>query len=214
MEYIFNVSTTDCDLLLLQLSQALEKITELISRKNQPKIWKYTDKLNGRKKVPETVSKCRRVRRNAYGVINLTLGIFILIPGLMDPKELIVPLVVGVIATLLGTIILLPKKKTKKNPFLKSAKLLLDNASILPNGKTQVLFTDQEMKFNNVVNDTKTVLEENIPYSNFEYMIETKDAFLITYNNCATILQKKDLNTHSVDDFSDYINSKLELIKT
>ena len=213
MEYIFNVSTIDCYALLLQVSQALEKRTELISRNNQPKLWKYTDKLNGQRKVSAVVSKRRKVRIKAYGIINLTLGIFLIIPGLMDPKELMVPLVAGVIATLLGTTILLSSRKNKKNPFLKSAKLLLDNANIIPKVEIQVLFTDKEMKFNTVVNDTKTVLEE-VLYTDFECMIETKDIFLLTYNNCATILQKKDLSTNNVDDFSDYINSKLELIKT
>ena len=213
MEYIFNVSTIDCYALLLQVSQALEKRTELISRNNQPKLWKYTDKLNGQRKVSAVVSKRRKVRIKAYGIINLTLGIFLIIPGLMDPKELMVPLVAGVIATLLGTTILLSSRKNKKNPFLKSAKLLLDNANIIPKVEIQVLFTDKEMKFNTVVNDTKTVLEE-VLYTDFECMIETKDIFLLTYNNCATILQKKDLSTNNVDDFSDYINSKIVLIKT
>ena len=214
MEYIFNVNTIDADALMLQVSQALEKRTELISRKNQPNIWKYTDKLNGQKKVPEMVSKRRKVRLKIYSIINIALGIFLLIPGLMDPKELMVPLVVGVIAILLGTTILLSNKKPKKNQFLKSAKLLLNNASIIPTGKIQVLFTDQEMKINTVGNDTKTVLEQVVPYSNFECIIETKDIFVLTYNDCATILQKKDLSTYNVDDFSDYINSKLELSKT
>ena len=214
MEYIFNVTAIDCDPLLLQVSQALEKRTELLSRKNQPKMWKYTDKLHEKKKVPEAVSKRRRVRMKAYGVVNLALGIFLLIPCLMDPKELVVPLIVGVIATLLGTITLVSSRKTKKNPFLKSAKSLLDHSSMMPKGEVQVFFTDKEMRLKTVVNDAKTVLKEDIPYDNFEYMIETKDVFLITYNHCAAILQKKDLNTYDVNDFLDYINSKLHLIKT
>ena len=66
-----------------QLAYALEKRTELLSRIKYPGLWKHTDKLNQtpkRKKSP--------LRTKLLGILNLALGIFLFVPGVMKPQEL------------------------------------------------------------------------------------------------------------------------------
>ena len=45
--YIFQISAYDPDRLLPQVRKALEKSTELLSRKRFPRMWKFTDACNG-----------------------------------------------------------------------------------------------------------------------------------------------------------------------
>ena len=64
-------------------------------------------------------------------IVCLALGIFLFVPGIMEPKKLFVPLLVGVLA--IGASIggLWRSRKHKKNPFDKSAKLLLEKRGTL-----------------------------------------------------------------------------------
>lgn len=75
-----------------QLVYALEMRTELLSRVKFPGMWKHTDRL---KQIPKV--KKSPLRTKLLGIFNLALGIFLFVPGVMKPKELFVPLIVGAI---------------------------------------------------------------------------------------------------------------------
>ena len=58
-------------------------------------MWALTDKLNSVEKVPQAVRENRRRRRSFLGLWNWLLGAFLLIPGLLEPRTLLLPLLVG-----------------------------------------------------------------------------------------------------------------------
>ncbi|NMA66824.1 MAG: YcxB family protein [Clostridiaceae bacterium] len=206
-EFIFNITPINCSVFLEEISSALEKRTELISRARNPKTWAYTDKLNAKEKSPETVLKKRRAFRKIVSVINLTLGIILFVPGLMEPKELLTPLIVGAFAITAGIVGLFGKRGNRKNQFLKPAKLLLQGKDTIIAGENQIVFSENQMKI--VTSHTGAVV---IPYSEFEYIIETKNAFLLTYQGNATILQKKDFQENALQDFCDFVCWKTSFV--
>ena len=208
MEYIFNISTLDSDLWLGQVSQALEKRTELISRKECPRLWERTDKLNNRKKVSQAVSKHRKKRRKVHYIIDVLLGIFMVSVYCADQEKLGVLLIVGIFQIVIGGLGLFLTRKYKKDYFSNPAKLIMDETNLVLAEKIQVVFTDKEMRLNPLMGDTQTMTQKVVPYSEFEYMIQTKDIFLLTYHDCAIILQKKDLDGGNIEDFCNYIPTK------
>ena len=90
-DYIFHISPYDTEKLLPQVSRALEKRTEMVSRERFPGLWKHTDRFRsmarGRKRS--------RLRTRGMSALCLAAGIFLAVPGLMEPRELFVPLLVG-----------------------------------------------------------------------------------------------------------------------
>ena len=108
MEEIFSFQLTALDpgRLCAQVSLALEKRTETVSRQKNPKMWELVDKLNGAEKVSQAVREKRKKRRTFLGLVNWLLGVFLLLPGLMDPKTLLLPLIVGAVGFGAGTVIL------------------------------------------------------------------------------------------------------------
>lgn len=207
IEYIFKISALDTKVLLKEVSQALEKRTELISRAKYPDIWKYTDKFNASKKASQSTLKKRRVFTKIYSILNLLLGTFLFIPSLMEPKKLFIPLLVGAIAIGFGIRGMWRSRKNKKNPFVTSAELLLKEREHIAGDEVQVVFTENGMRIETQETDTAIV-----PYLNFEYVIETEETFLLTYQGNVTILQKRDMVTGNRNDFNDFISSKVELV--
>lgn len=108
---IFAIETIDADAMCPQVSSALKKRTELYSRAALPKMWELTDKLNSAEKVPSAVQENRRERRSFFGILNWMLGLFLLIPGVLDPQKMIVPLIVGALAYGSGVSILWRNKR-------------------------------------------------------------------------------------------------------
>lgn len=94
MDYEFQLSPYDGASLVPQVSCALEKRTESISREKYPKMWKITDHFNS-KKVSEIVLKRRRLRYRVYGILLIIMGAFLLIPGLMEPPRTGSPFICG-----------------------------------------------------------------------------------------------------------------------
>ena len=93
-KYNFQITPYDTESLLQQVSKALEKRTEFVSRERYPGLWENIDKLNA-------VSKGKRrssLRSKVMSIICLVLGVFLFVPGLIKPQELLVPLLVGAFA--------------------------------------------------------------------------------------------------------------------
>lgn len=115
MEQIFSfqISPMDGAALCPQISCALEKRTELVSRKTYPKMWQLADKLNSRtENIPQSVRKSRRRRRGFLGFFDWLLSLFLLLPGLMEPRELAVPLLVGAVGFGISIVLLWCTKRT------------------------------------------------------------------------------------------------------
>lgn len=197
----FQITPYDTENFLQQVSDALEMRTESISRERYPGLWETIDKLN-------TMSKGKqrsRIRTKVMGIICLVLGVFLFVPGLIKPQELFVPLLAGAFAIIIGIVYLYNGRKSKKNAFDKSAKLLLmGKDNIFAKQSIVVSFSESGMELQ--ADDKEP---QFIPYSDFESTIETMDLFLFTHDTRITVLQKKDLAIQSVDSFRNFISRKV-----
>ncbi|HHX61076.1 MAG TPA: hypothetical protein GX707_10250 [Epulopiscium sp.] len=185
-----------------QVSKVLEKRTELVSRNIHPQGWKYVDKMNSKENATEEVLKKRRSRYKIYGVLLLLLGVFLLIPSLMAPKEMLIPLVVGAFAACSGVLCFRPRKKFKKiklTSFDKAAIKLFSEYAEIHTVKVTVSFTDDQVK-----------LMENITidYDEIEKVFITEDLLVLIWNERITVLQKKDLSSCNVEEFINFITNK------
>ncbi len=200
--YIFLISSYDIDHLLPQVSKALEKRHEIISRERYPSMWLFIDRLNH-----STHRKNRsRLRTKLFSIVCIAAGIFLLVPGLMEPQELLIPLLAGLTALIIGIFGLWHSRKNKKNPFDRSAKLLLAGKDTISEGtKITISFSNDGMTVS--ADDDNTVY---VPFNDFECAVETADIFLFVYRENAMVLQKQDLITDNCKDFSDMISGKIK----
>jgi hypothetical protein len=201
MEFIFVLTKYNQVSFKPQVSKALEKRTELVSRKKLPKIWKYTDKMNSKRKTSEEGLKNRR-GRYIYGIILLLLGFFLLIPSLMEPKEMLIPLLVGAFTVGIGILNIrygIKSKRVKLTSFDKAGIKLFSEYEKIPTVKVTVAFTSD-----------KVHLVENvtIDYSEIEKFFITEDLFILIWNERITVLQKKDLSSCNVEEFINFITYK------
>ncbi len=202
MEYVFVLREYDDVTFKSQVSKALEKRTELISRKEHPKLWKFVDKMNSKEKASEEVVKKRHIRYRVYGIILMILGFFLLIPSLMEPKEMLIPLIAGTFSVCIGILYFRHGRKSKKEKltsFDKAAIKLFSEYEKIPNDKVSVNFTNDEVK-----------LEEKatIGYSEIERVFITEDLIILIWNKKITVLQKKDLSSGNIEEFIDFITYK------
>ncbi|MGF7141684.1 hypothetical protein HNQ56_000094 [Anaerotaenia torta] len=200
MEFVFVLSEYNDVIFKSQVSKALEKRSELFSRKAYPKIWRFTDKMNAKKAAGKAL-KTGRIIYKIYGIFFLLFGFFLFIPSLMDPKEMRMPLIVGALAIGTGMIYLMSGRKQKKvklTAFDKAAMQLFGGYEALP-AEHQVTFTDEKIR----------LLEDNaIDYSEIERMFITDDLFILIWNKRITVLQKKDLTPNNVTEFINFITYK------
>ena len=182
--YLFQISSYDISRLLPQVSKALEKRSEHLSRERYPKMWRYIDRLPS----PSRGASRSRLRTRLFSILCLAAGVILVVPGLMDPKELLVPLVAGAAAVVLGASGLWRTRKNREKPFDRSARLLLEGKDQTPESPAPVVsFSDQGMTFSE---KDKT---EFVPYSDFESAWETEDTLLLVFGQRVTLLQKRDL---------------------
>ena len=191
--FTFRISPYETEKLLPQVSRALEKRMELVSRERYPGMWKATDRFRD---AAQGRSRSR-LRTRVLSVMCLAAGIFLLIPGIMKPGELFIPLLAGAAATLFGILGLWGSRKKKKNPFDTSAQILLkDKDSLAADPALVVSFSGEGMAL-----PAKNSGVENVPYSDFECAVETEDLFLFVYKEQVIVLQKKDLAAEDRHEF-------------
>jgi len=207
MEYIFNITNIENSDLIPQISKAFEKRTEFLSRKKYPKLWQYADSHKSKKALTEKELKGQRIRTRLLGTVNLALGIFLFIPGLMKPDELFIPLIVGAVAIGAGIGAFWRSRKNKRNPFDKSAKILFEQRNSIPaEQNSKVIFAEDGMK---IVAETESeVNNEFVEYSDFENIISTKDIILLIYKEKCVLLQKKELVSENISAFCEFISIK------
>lgn len=197
--YVFRIGTYDEDKLLRQVSAALEKRTEMVSRERYPGLWHKTDKLRN-------ISEPRksRLRTKVFSCICLLLGLFLLIPGMVKPQELMVPLLVGAIAVGAGIGGLWRSRKRRKNPFDKSARLLLQGKDAEPSELLEVQFSEEGMRI-----PTEEGTVEVITYEKFECVIEAEDIILIVFGERVMLLQKRDLVNGTPEAFCGFCAERI-----
>lgn len=90
-------------------------------------------------------------------------------------------------------------KKVKATSFDKAALMLFSEYDKVPSVKVTVTFTSEKVK----------LMEDIIiDYSEMEQIFITEDLFILIWNERVTVLQKKDLLTHDVEEFIYFITDK------
>jgi len=198
-KYIFKLSPYDRNGLLPQVSKVLEKRTELVSRERYPGLWKQTDMLRASSGQGQN-----RLRTKVLSILCILLGIFLFVPGLVKPQELLVPLLVGAVAVGAGIGGLWRSRKHKKNPFDKSAKLLLEGKDAELPEPVEVVFSEEGMMI-----PAGNGATETISYDKFECVIEAEDCILFVFEERVTLLQKCDLVGGTPEEFCAFCAEKV-----
>ena len=137
---------------------------------------------------PSRGAKRSRLRTRLFSILCLAAGVILVVPGLMESKELLVPLVAGAAAVVLGASGLWRTRKNREKPFDRSARLLLEGKDQTPESPAPVVsFSDEGMSLSSQGEAAF------IPYSDFESTWETEDTLLLVFGQRVTLLQKRDL---------------------
>jgi hypothetical protein len=206
MEFIFQITQYNSDDALTdEVAAALEKQLELNSRKRLPAMWRFIDRNNSRQ-GSEGVIKQSSYLRTIYGIFLTVMGVILLVPGLMDPRELLTPLIAGIISVVTGVGCIWPWRKRSNHKFHKIAEDLLANMrkSLNETIETPLLvrFTAEGM-----------LLPHNslISYQDFRTILEVKSIYFLVWLEKVTILQKKDLVMESSEAFLAYLEEMTSL---
>ncbi len=203
MEFVFQISRYDDPALDREAAALMDQRIEAYSREKVPGLWKITDRLNAF--TAKGPGRERRVRRyRIYGVVFLLLGIFVLVPGLMEPRQLDL-ILVGAFAAALGLFYLfLPKKRGPGKPSrqtqAEAAKLL---ARMRGTDWTGVQICCDE---NGVHICRGEEQGESIPYAEMTGAWESARAWLVAIEkDRGLMLQKKDLISGNPQEFLQYL---------
>ena len=197
MQYTFQTSQYQVSDLLPEVTAALEKRMEAEGRRRLPGLWKVIDRLPGGK-APYEMTKGRRIYRRVMGILLLLVGLFLVIPGLVAPDELLGPLLVGCFAVGTAIYYLYSTRKGRRSSFEKQAQRLLEKIAAAE--PQPVVFTDAGLQ-----------LKEGapVPYQEMAFYAETPSGVLLNWGDQATFLQKKDLTDGSWEEFSDFLQERL-----
>ncbi len=203
-EFVF-VPTHYSPELQIELAKALRARTEIVSWKKNPKLWRMTDGVNRfaeECRADDPLLKRRGIVRTVLSVILAAAGVFLLVTGLMEPKNMTL-LVTGVIALVIAAARFLPSPDADMTrQFQKSAALLLKSLGGLDlSSKPKIRFTDEAMQ---IKTNQKSA---DFPYEKMETLVETPSLFLLTHSGSATVLQKKDLILGTPEEFLDFFRA-------
>lgn len=197
MEYCFHTSSYDVDMLLPEVSRALEQRMETYSRQRLPGLWQQIDKHPGSSSA-NTMTPGRKIYRRVTSILLIAVGLFLLIPGLVKPDELLGPLVVGALAIGAGIYFLWSTRKKRVSRFEKEARTFLSNVAQAES--TEIRFTAEGM----LVGDGAPIL-----YSQIQFFFELPSGYFISWENQAVFLQKCDLTEGDPAQFADFLTAQL-----
>lgn len=211
--YIFQVSDLDTEALMPQVSKALEKRLEIRSRQMIPKMWNTTDKLNEANRASEEEVKRRRTRKKIWGLILMVLGVIVFVPGIVEPEGNTLLMIVGAIAIIVGFFNFCTSGSITQNTdkFDKAAReFLAGHKESIKNQDVQICFSDEEMV--TVTGELEELNQDAVVYNQVEFVIETKDIFLVIHENRGVVLQKKDITLGTIDEFREFANENIKPI--
>lgn len=192
MEYTIITTKYNENKFMTQISQVLEKYQELKARAQHPKLWAMVDKINSMPRAEEKVLIKRRKSEKIYGIVLVLLGLFLLIPSLMEPI-MKGGVAISSINILLGGLFLLRGKK--KNSFIKPTERLFQEYKNIPEG-LKIFFGEKEIKINE---------EISVLYEDINNVFTTEDFFVIFWNDRVSVFQNKDLFNCNIEEFLDFI---------
>lgn len=203
MEYIFQTQSLEVEPLVPQVSRALEKRVEMISRREYPEMWAKTDKANEKRAGRPDMKRLRGSRLMSLSCV--ALGVFLFVPCLSDPGRFWLPLIVSAFSIVWGCLRLWMSTRPAKAPFEKAARKLLKGLSRLPEGQSLRVCLDEA--------GMDLAGEAKVPVEAYEFAIETEDLFLITFGGNVALLQKENLVQGDLEDFRTFISEQTAYIK-
>ena len=184
-----------------QLVEPLKKITELNSRKKVAALWKIVDGLNRRKKhVSKEVINRRIKRYRIWGFLIVLMSLFLFIPSITSPKELLVPLILSSITMVIGLFFVFSCSGSYDKRLKKSAHLLVKSFENVKN--YNIAFKDDGIDLNKA---------DFIKYSDIKLLTKTQDFFVIFYRESVTVFSINTLNNVSNDLFEEFLFDKTGL---
>lgn len=223
MEFIFRITQYNVEDLEDEVATALDKQSELYSRKRLPAIWNFVDRFNNWV-ASKRVTKHRSFLRILYGIIMTVMGIILLVPGLMEPSELLVALIAGIISVTIGIGCLWSRRKRSKCKFHKKADKLRTGMRKRSNPKLHKMAyellvgirksleitTDTTLTVRFTLEGMSLLSDTLVVYQDFQ-TIESVNIYFLVWQDKVTILQKKDLLERSVEEFLAFLEEMTSL---
>ena len=207
MDFIFHITNYDDPALDAEAAELLRQRLEAKSHQTVPGMWRVTDRLNAR--ASKGPGRETRRRYRVYGVLLMALGVFALVPGLMEPR---IPslILTGGLALLLGLWSLCLRER---KPLPPPASCRREAAELL-GGRRAVDWSEASVK---VCFDEEGMTvsagegREAVPYGDMTGLFETERLWLLVYGkDRALLLQKKDLVSGTAEDFLPHLQGKKE----
>ena len=207
MEFVFRPSDYHDPALDAETAELLRQRLEARSRQAVPGMWRVTDRLNVYAAQGPGREKRRRWYR-VYGVLLLALGVFALIPGLMEPR---IPslIVVGGLAVFWGLWSLCLRER---KPFRPPASCRGEAEALLA-GRRAVDWAEApaQVRFDEAGMTISTGESRRaVPYGDMTGIFETERLWLLVWGGeQALLLQKKDLISGETGDFLPYLQARI-----
>lgn len=197
MDIVFTLSKYDREALREPLANALERLSELLSRQRYPKLWEAADKRalkHHSSASSEDIQRRQNKKNLIFGCVFLVLGVLLLVPGIMRPQEMLIALIAGIYAVVMGILYLLRAFRKRRPAFLKEAdELLIQLQEILdkaaPGNSIQVRFTPHEMIIDG---------EKPIDYATIVCAAENEELVVINWEEQVAVLKKSDMTEGSM----------------
>ena len=207
MEFAFHLSPYDAPFLEEEAARLLAQRLEAHSREAVPGLWKAVDNLN----AYAAKGPGRETRYRVYGAVLIALGIFVLVPGLAEPRtpSLIAAGTIGIVSGILS--FCLTRKKRAPSPPAscrkEAARLLSQRRSVdwtLPENRTELRFDEAGLA---ILAGGK---EEAVPYGEMTAVYEAERLWLLLCGGeQAILLQKKDLTKGDAAEFAPCLREKI-----
>ena len=191
--YLFQISNYDDPAVERETAELLHQRLEAESRRRCPAMWNAIDRIRTHAAKGPTHEK-RAVRCRVYGVFLLALGLLTLILGLTPPRITDVIIVGG------RTSSRIPASCKKEARKVLELQRTVDWEKL----KTTIRFEDAGITICAEEN------EEHLPYTRIKSAFESLHLWLVVCDDeCALLLQKKDLRAGNADSFLSDIISKM-----
>lgn len=206
--FTFQISNYNDPTLDIETAKLFQQRLEAHSRRAVPTMWELTDKFNDHAaKGPSR--ETRRVWHRIYGVLLLAAGIFILVPGLVEPRNPIL-ILAGAFAIVVALLKLYFACKEKNDHIpvscRKAAKELLTGLRAIDWSKTTMKIHYDESGMTTSTGENQEV----IPYEKITGIFETENLWLLVCDGeKGVLLQKKDLILGDIEGFSRYLHHKV-----
>ena len=207
---LFQISNYDDPAVDRETAELLHRHLEAESRRRCPAMWNAIDRIrtHAAKGPKGPAREKRKVRYRIYGVFLLALGLLTLILGLMPPRTTDVIIVGG--AVIIAGLLEFALARGRTPPRIpasckKEARKALElrRAVDWEKLKTTIRFEDAGITICAEEN------EEHLSYTRIKSAFESLHLWLVVCDDeCALLLQKKDLILGETDKFFSYITSR------